>query len=464
MKSKNKEESLSLLDEAKNAVLLYGKMTIEDRALPDFRDGMKPVHRRIMWGMYKLGLWPTGNFRKVANVVGDVMGHYHPHGDLPITQALVNLANSSIPLIHGQGNYGNVYGGDSAAAGRYIECKLTKYAAKCIVNPEYLDVAVLHDNYDGRVKEPLYLPVTAPNLLLNGTYGIAMGATAAIPPFHPDGVFYLVEKALNGEKVTVKNCMKKLRINYPKGGHFGGEENALEQFYKIGKSGLRLSPDYEVNVSKKTITITGAPFGVTLEKVVDRLAEHTRVSKIDNLPDSKNEIKTVIFLKSTVSEREVQSVADTLMGIVSHTLAGSVAVTERVNEKEKTFLELNIPNLIHRWVDYRVDLEKRVQDYRISTFDGKIANNKLFILAANNRAIILEALKSDNPALVIEKKLKITEAQANQILDLQIRRLSKLSENELNNTINNLKKERKEAVDIKAKPKSRIMELLNKSI
>lgn len=469
MSKKDKKESshnlseMSLLSFAESAVERYGKMTIEDRALPDYRDGFKPVHRRVMWTMFKAGLWPNGPFRKVAKVVGDTMGNYHPHGDMPIGQALVGMANLSVPLIWGQGNYGNAYTNDNAAASRYIECKLTKFAAQNIVNPDYMAVAPLHPNYDGLSQEPLYIPAIVPNLLLNGTYGIAVGATSIIPPFKAEGVFALVERALNGEKITAKMCAKKLKINYPLGGQYNGDDETLLEFFKTGKAGLRLSPDYEVSASKKTITITGAPFGVNIDKIVDRIAEHPKVSNIDNMSDGSNPVKTLIRLKNTVAEKEVESVAAELIEKISATLAAAVSVTVRESEKEKTFLELNVPEIIQMWAAYRVDLEKRMQEHRIQNFDNRISLNKLYVLAANNRKIILAALEDRDPAKVISKKLKLTEDDANKILDLQIRRLSRLSEDELNKTIAGLQKERKDAIGIKKNPNTRIMELLNKA-
>lgn len=458
-KKPKKVKSQSLLNIARESIIHYGKMTIENRAMPDFRDGMLPVHRRIMWAMFKRGLVPNGASLKSATVVGDVIGEYHPHGDSSVYKALVGLVNSSAPLIKGQGNFGSVFGGDSAAAYRYTECKLTQYAHHFVVNPGYMAIATLLDSFNGRSKEPLFIPSIVPDLLINGTYGIAMGATSIIPPFHPDGVFHLVERSLNGDKITANLCKKHLRINYPDGGHFAGDEESLMAFFKEGRGGLRLHPDYKVDRNKKTITITGVPMGLTLERVVRTLGEHPRVAVngINNL----KEIETVITLKSTVSEKEVNSLAEEMIAKLGYTLASAVGITERINEDDIRLMETNIPTLIDRWVRYRIELEKTYQDHRFATLDEKQKYSELLVLAASNREVIIKALKTDNPADQIAKKLNLTIEQANTILDLQVRRLSKLSENELNHTINELRKQKKEAKAIKNDPKSRIMGLLN---
>ncbi len=452
-----------LLDITEDTVKGYGAHTIEERALPDFRDGFKPVHRRIMWSLFKEGRWHTLPTKKNAGIVGDVISKYHPHGDTAIADALAKMGNLSVPLIDTQGNYGNVFEGDAPAAYRYIECRLSKYAQTRIVNPDYMAVAKLHPNFDGEHQEPLYLPAIVPNLLINGAYGIAMGATGVIPPFHPDGVFELTERALNGETVTAKACLKKLRLNYPSGGSFSCGDDVLLEFYKVGKGGLTMQPDFTIDSKNRLFIITGAPFGITKDKVIDRLSTDKRVAPngIRNLMNGKNNIYTVIKLKNTVPENEVPTVARDLISKINYTLATSVSITERLKQDETDFFETNIPNLIHKWAQYRIDLEKTVQTHKIAVIDNKIANNNLFILAANNRKIILQALESSNPDKVIQTKLKITAEQSKQILDMAIRRLSKLSQDDLEKDIRSLQKDKKAAIEIKKNPQSRIKELLS---
>jgi len=453
-----------LLDITVDAVSKYGKHTIEDRAMPDFRDGLKPVARRILWAMKGLGLVPGHSFVKSARVVGETIGKFHPHGDQACYGALVTMGNLSEKLVEPQGNFGNDFTGDAEAAQRYTECRLSKFAAEHMVSSLYLNVIKTHPNYDGKDIEPLYFPATAPNILLNGTYGIAVGATSIIPPFHKKGVIKLIGLAMNGETITPKMCLRNLRVNYPRGGQLANSDDELLEFYRTGKGTLKLRADYTVDKKQRLIIITGAPFGVTQKKLNDKLNGHDLVASIADASDkTTGPIHFVVRVKNSVSPLEMEAVAEKLVGLTDFGLSTAVGITRRLSETEKEFEEINIPNLIMEWAKYRVGLEKRVQEWIIKDADRIIADLELLKLAASKRDIIFAAIKRDDPddgAAYIMQKLEINKEQAKRILDLAVRRLSKLSEKTIDADIVKARKRKKTAVATKANPVPRIMEML----
>lgn len=457
-------EDRPLLGITASAVKKYGKHTIEDRALPDFRDGLKPVARRIIWAMKGLNLTSNSSYVKSARVVGETIGKYHPHGDLACYGALVTLANLSEKIADPQGNFGNDFTGDGEAAQRYTECKLSKYAIEHIVSSLYLNVMTTHPNYDGKDIEPLYFPATAPNVLLNGTYGIAVGATSVIPPFAKKGVVKLITRALEGEKITPKMCVKHLRINYPQGGQLANSDDELMEFYRTGKGTLKLRAEYTVDKKQRLIIITGAPFGVTQKKINDKLNGHDLVASVaDGSDKTTGPIHFIIRVKNSVSPLEMEAVAEKLIGLTDFGLPTSVSITKRLSESEKEFRESNIPNLIMEWAEYRIDLEKRLQTWVIEDTAAKIADLELLKLAASKRDIIFAAIRRDDPddgAAYIMSKLKIDKNQAKRILDLAVRRLSRLSEKSIEADIVKAKKHKQTAIEIKKKPIPHIIEML----
>lgn len=456
---------------AKKLVIAYGGHTLEERALPDFRDGLKPVHRRILWAMHNLNLKPSGTTIKSARVVGDAMSKYHPHGDQAIYDALVTMTGLPRPLADSAGNFGRPYHGDVPAAMRYTETKLTKFAADNILPPVYMDTIPLHDNYDGKDKEPLYLPALVPNLLLNGTWGIATGATSVIPPFHKDGLYKLIERAINGNEITAKDCAKNLVINYPLGGQIDNDESSTLEFFTTGRGAIRMLPDFTFSSEKKELTITGAPMGLTIKKINDRLGDHAKVSTVIELGDIKTPINTLIRLKNTVSGTDVKTVVNQLVKLIGVSIPTSCTVTKReldatgsisFDEENKKFFDTTIPDIINMWVEYRIDLERRMQTHVIETTMKKIADHELMIRALDHIDAIIKIIRTaEKPAVQIAKKLSITLEEANRIMDITLRRLTRLSEQSLKEDIANMRKQISTAKRIKAEPNSRILELLN---
>ena len=440
----------------------YGQSVIENRALPDFRDGLKPVARRILWGMLKLGLTPSSPYVKCARIVGDVMGKYHPHGDSSIFQALVKMSQTQLPvhLVEGEGNFGGVI--DNAASMRYVEAKLSKYAHQVMLAPEYLAVTPLVPNYDDKDVEPLYLPALLPNLILNGASGIAVAVTCGIPPLQLDPLMPIMEKMLNGQSVSEKALRKSVYFNWRYGGIFDGKESDIETWIETGNGALAFIPEFEENEAARTITAISAAPQFNWDLLVGKLININQVSEVLNLSNAKNGIRFVVKLKNTVNDEEYEKTSDKVKSMFRRSLSMATNVTHRIDENTVDFHSLNLSNLLSRWIEYRVDLEKRAQECIIQGLTQKLLYQDLMLLACDNLQIIIRALESTNPVKVISDKLKITENQANQILDLQVRRLSSLSRDKVKQTIVTLNQDKKIAKNYLKSPEPKIISDLNR--
>jgi len=292
--------------EMRKSYLDYAMSVIIGRALPDVRDGLKPVHRRILFGMYELGLTSTKPYRKCAKIVGEVLGKYHPHGDAPVYDALVRMAqdfNMRYPLVDGQGNFGSV-DGDMPAAMRYTEARLAKIAEELLADIEKETVDFL-PNFDETEKEPTVLPTRVPNLLVNGASGIAVGMATNIPPHNLreviDATIAMVEKP----ELTLKEAMKFIPgPDFPTGGYIAGREG-IEQAYKTGRGSFTMRAKAaieEAGKDRENIVITEIPYQVNKAKLIERIAELVTNKKLEGIADVRDEsdrdgMRIVIELK-----------------------------------------------------------------------------------------------------------------------------------------------------------------------
>jgi len=456
----------NLLSLTSSLYLDYGKSVVEDRALVDYRDGLKPVARRLLWSMFNMGLRYNSPYVKAARVVGDTLGRFHPHGDQACYNAMVTLANLSHPLVDGEGNWGNLI--DGPAHYRYTEARLTKYAQLCMMQPEYLAVTPMVPNYDGKDKEPLYLPALLPNVLLNGAYGIAVGVTGVIPPIHMETLMPLIEKHIGGTPITTKMLRKRLRFNYKfSTNQLDDDDERLTTWLENGQGSLRFMPDYQIDYRTRTINITGVPFYFNWDSAVERLADLDFVSGFENFCSFKNgdKIHFAVRLKNTVNMDDVDGlIRDKIVPIFARSVSTATNITLRHSANNVEFRSLTIPNLLGLWTDYRVDLEKRAQDYIMGVLSGHIARQELMLLAVNNRKVIIEALDANDPKAVLVKKLKITEEQAKEILELRVMQLSRLNGDEIQKAIEKLRKDRKLAKSRRDDPGPKVMSDLNEAM
>lgn len=443
MSEKFKEKSIAKI--AETNMFEYGSSVIEDRALPDYRDGLKPVHRRILWGMHLLGLRSNAAKQKSAKVSGYVMGEFSPHGDLATYGAMVGMENASVSLIEGQGNWGNF--SDPPAAARYTECRLSKYSDFIMLDRECLNVVPMLPNYTNTNKEPLYLPALLPNLLLNGTQGIAVGTTTNIPPFKRKGVVKLVKKALKGKEVSYKDCTKYLKFHYKYGAVCVSPKSDIKEYFKTGDNSLKFSCDLVEDIQKKTLTIIGIDPQFNEEKVYEKLMNHPLVQSFEN--HCEKDIKFVVKFKRTIGNgKNWNDTIDDIKSILTKSITFKTNVTirktrivEGMKESTATFKKTTVPELINMWVRWRVKLETRRLEYRLSELKKELAYQELLKYAVSKIDIIMKVLKKKTNTLDedLAKALRITLDQSKVLLDRQIRSLSRLSESKITEKIKELK-------------------------
>jgi DNA gyrase subunit A len=430
-----KEEIITVYieDEIKKSYLDYAMSVIIGRALPDFRDGLKPVQRRILYSMYELGLFSNRPFKKSATVVGDVLGKYHPHGDMAVYDALVRMAQDfsmRYPLIQGQGNFGSI-DGDAPAAYRYTEARLTPLAEELLKNIEK-DTVDFVPNFDNRLKEPVLLPATFPNVLLNGASGIAVGMATNIPPHNfrevVDGLVALIDNPnLSEEKLF--NYIKG--PDFPTGGIIVGTEG-IKEAYLTGKGKIIVRGRVKFEETKggrERIVITEIPYQVNKAALIEKIAELVREKKIEGISDLRDEsdrdgIRIVIDLKRDVSKEII------LSQLYAHTpLQETFGII---------FLGIidNVPKLLNLKEICQTFLEFRYQTfYRQTKFELNKAEEKAHILegfkiALDNIDKIINLIKNSKDTEKaregLMKKFKLTEKQANAILDMRLARLTSL--------------------------------------
>ena len=428
------KKEISLLKITENRILSYAKETVENRALPDFRDGLKPVQRRILWAMHGLQMKSSGSPKKSARVTGETLGKYHPHSDMSCYSAMVNMANQTQPLIQGEGNWGD--NENPAAAQRYTECRLSKYSESFLLDPEYLEVGVLVPNYDGEFVEPLYLPSKIPNLLINGTEGIATGCSCLIPSFSIKSVRILTKLGLKGRKITPLLCKNILKFEFPYGGDNNNEDSELLSYFKKGEATLYFIPSY---TKDDNITLTSLAPRFKFSNKKEKILIIKGVRDIRNRSEGDKICFDIILNKGLVG-KEKEAVVKKIESVITNHLPCQTIVTVRHKEKVD-FERTNIPDFMNKWIEYRIDLEKKVVENLIKKEKRKKSIQENLNLAVVHRKIIMKSLDSNNPEKFLIKELGIKKEVAQFILDLKVKRLAKLELVEIKKKINSHKKE-----------------------
>lgn len=426
----------TLTDFTEEAIKKYIKETVEERAIPDFKDGLKPVQRRILWDMYKQGLFHNLAHRKAAKVVGDVIARFHAHSDQGTYTAMVNMAqpNKKYYFIHGQGNWGS-WSGDPAAAMRYTECKLSELADDCLLNKDYLKVVPYVDNFDGTEKEPIYLPARLPFALMSNLSGIATAVRTCLPCLEIGSlvdccIYYLKNKDLPTTEIS------KLKFDDIYGGKCVSTQEETMKLFTDGIASLTFEPTY--NVYKDKIELIGIPDGFDFDKVAEKLEELPEVKSVKD--ESTKDIKIGIYLTKSYNK-------DSLEKILSKTRVKfnySINILNRQIQGEDiqaNYKETSVLAVIKNWCKYRVKLEKDYLGNLIKEKQADIDYQSLLYKASTNLKVIFKALQEQDSKAILMDKLKIMDKEADIILDLPIRRLSKLSEEKTKNLLDNLKKD-----------------------
>jgi topoisomerase IV subunit A len=430
--------------------LAYALSTITQRALPDARDGLKPVHRRLLYAMRLLGLDPKSGFKKCARVVGDVIGKYHPHGDTAVYEAMVRLAQDfavRYPLVDGQGNFGNV-DGDSAAAMRYTESRLTD-AAIALMDGLDEDAVDFRPTYDGSEDEPVVMPAAFPNLLANGSNGIAVGMATSIPP-HNLGELC----AATIELIKNPNCRDTTLLKYVKGPDFptGGivvdGPEVIEEAYRTGRGSFRVRAHWfkeEGARNSYQIVVDQVPYQIQKAKLIERIAELIEQKKVPLLDDIRDEsaedIRIVLIPKTrTVDENLLMEQL-----FRQSDLESRIPLNMNVLDNGLVPRVMSLKDALLSFVHHRRDVLERRTKFRLAKIATRLEVLEGYLVAYLNLDKVIKIIRTeDEPKPVLMKTFKLTDNQAEAILNMRLRALRKLEEMQIRGEHKELSKEQKE--------------------
>ncbi len=430
-------ESINLRDALEERYLAYALSTIMHRALPDVRDGLKPVHRRLLYAMQQLKLDPEGGFKKCARVVGDVIGKYHPHGDQAVYDALVRLAQDfavRFPLVEGQGNFGNI-DGDNAAAMRYTESKLTAVAAALLEDISDDTVDFL-ETYDGEENEPAVLPANFPNLLANGATGIAVGMATSIPP-HNAGE--LCDAALHLIKFPNARVEKLTEYipgpDFPTGGIIVEPKVSILEAFMTGRGGFRVRSRWEkedLGRGGYVIVVTEIPYQVQKARLIEKIADLMQARRLPLLADirdeSAEEIRLVLEPKSRSVDAEL--LMEQLFKVTD--LESRIPFNMNVLSRGKVPNVLGLREVLREWLEHRqVVLVRRSQD-RLGKIERRLEVLDGYLIAYLNLDEVIRIIRfEDEPKQELMHTFKLSDVQAEAILNMRLRSLRKLEEMEI---------------------------------
>jgi topoisomerase IV subunit A len=458
--------------------LTYALSTIMHRALPDARDGLKPVHRRILYAMRELKLSPTGGFRKSAKISGDVMGNYHPHGDMAIYDAMARLAQPfamRYPLVDGQGNFGNI-DGDNPAAARYTEARLTA-ASEALMEGLAENAVDFRPNYDGTLEEPVVLPAAFPNLLANGSSGIAVGMATNIPPHNLheliDACLHLI-KTPDARDDTLVGFVPG--PDFPTGGVIVEPRESILETYRTGRGAFRLRAKWHVeDLGRGTwnIIVTEIPYQVQKSKLIERLAEVIQLKKVPALSDVRDESADDIRIVLEPRSKNVDP--EMLMGMLfrNSELETRFSLNMNVLIDGRTPKVCSLKEVLRAFLDHRREVLQRRSQHRMEKIDARLEILEGFIIAFLNLDRVIDIIRYDaepKAALMAENwgrdhvratserdykpplpgEGELSEAQAEAILNMRLRSLRKLEEMELKRERDALMEERAELDDLLA--------------
>jgi DNA gyrase subunit A len=432
-------EPIDIEEEIRSSFLDYAMSVIVSRALPDVRDGLKPVHRRILWGMLEQGLRPDRPYTKASRVVGFVMGKYHPHGDQAIYDALVRLGqdfSSRYPLIDGQGNFGSIEG-HPAAAMRYTECRLDVLAMELLrdIDAETVDFQL---NYDGADREPLVVPSRLPNLLANGGTGIAVGMATNIPPHNVGEVIDGVIAAIDKPEMTVAQLMRHIKgPDFPTGGTIMGRDG-IKEAYKTGRGSIRMRARVTVEEDSKgrqRLVVAEVPFQVNPARVAEKIAELIMSKRLPEAVNVKNESSGRGGMRLVVDLRRGANPHIALNKLYKHTQLQEtfgVIMLALVDGVPQT---LRLDEVIHHYIDHQIEVVTRRTRYELRKAEERdhIVQGLLIALANLDEVIkiIRGSADADEARTKLMTRFKLSEIQANHILDMPLRRLTRLEREKL---------------------------------
>jgi topoisomerase-4 subunit A len=426
--------NVNLREALEERYLAYALSTIMGRALPDARDGLKPVHRRILYGMHVLRLDPGTAFKKCAKIVGDVMGSFHPHGDQAIYEALVRLAqdfSSRYPLVEGQGNFGNI-DGDNAAAYRYTEARLTEFAQLLLegIDEDSID---WRDNYSGDTKEPIVLPSAAPNLLANGSQGIAVGMATSIPPHNVaellDAALYLIA---HPEATTEALLNFMPGPDFPTGGIVTDDRAVIAETYRTGRGSFRLRSRWvkeETGRGGYVVVVTEIPYGVQKSRLIEQLAELFNEKKATLLGDVRDESAEDVRVVLEPRARNVEAAVMMEQLFKLSELETRISVNMNVLVDGVTPRVVGLSEALRQWLDHRRDVLLRRSRHRLAAIERRLELVAGMIVVFLNLDEVIRIIREeDEPKERLMARFTLSEVQANYVLDTRLRALRRLEE------------------------------------
>ncbi len=429
--------------------LAYALSTIMARSLPDARDGLKPVHRRLIYAMHQLKLDPRSGFKKCARVVGDVMGKYHPHGDSSIYEALVRLAqdfSSRFPLIEGQGNFGNV-DGDNPAAMRYTESRLTEIAEFLLRGIDE-DAVDFRPTYDGEESEPVVLPGAFPNLLANGAAGIAVGMATSIPPHNAGEVCAAAVHLIQNPQASVRDLLKFVRgPDFPTGGELVEDEATILAAYETGRGSLRTRARWGKEALKNgtwVIVVTEIPYQVQKNRLIEQVAQLLEEKKLPLLADIRDESDEKIRLVLEPKSRTVD--ADMLMASMFRATALETRFSMNMNvlDASRTPRVMGLRDLLRAWLDHRQGVLVRRTHNRLEAIARRLEILEGYLSVYLNLDEVIRIIRNeDEPKAALVAAFSLTDAQADAILNMRLRSLRRLEEVEIRQEHKKLSAEQK---------------------
>ena len=457
--------------EMKESFLDYAMSVIVSRALPDVRDGLKPVHRRILYGMNDQGMTSDKPYKKSARIVGDVMGKYHPHGDLSIYEAMVRMAQDfsyRYPLVDGQGNFGSM-DGDGAAAMRYTEARMAKITSELLrdINKDTID---FQDNYDGNEREPVVLPARFPNLLVNGTSGIAVGMATNIPPHNLNEVIDGVLALSHNPEITTNELMDIVQgPDFPTAGLIMGR-SGIRRAYETGRGSVLMRARAEIDVmknGKERIIVTEVPYQVNKARLIEKIAELARDKKIEGITELRDETSLKVGLRIVIEVRKDANANVILNNLYKQTplqTSFGVNMIALVNGKPKL---LGLRSVIYHYLEHQKEVVTRRTKYNL-----KKAQDRAHILEGLRIALdhideiikLIRESQSDAEAMEgLQNHFKLSERQAQAILDMRLRRLTGLERGKIESEYQDLLKLIEELKEI-LNDEEKLLEIIREEI
>jgi topoisomerase-4 subunit A len=439
-----------LKDALSERYLAYALSTIMSRSLPDVRDGLKPVHRRLIYAMHQLRLDPTAGFKKCARVVGDVMGKYHPHGDASIYDAMVRMAQefaARYPLVEGQGNFGNI-DGDNPAAMRYTEARLTLVAQAMLAGIDE-DAVDFRPTYDGEESEPIVLPGAFPNLLANGAAGIAVGMATSIPPHNAGEICAAAIHLIQHPAATTSDLLHHMPgPDFPTGGVLVEDQAAILAAYETGRGGFRLRAKWEVEKGKHgtwAIVVSEIPYQVQKSKLIEQVAQLMEDKKLPLLGDIRDESSDIIRLVLEPKTRGVEP--EVLMETVFRATALETRFPLNMNVLDATRTPRVMPlqEVLRCWLDHRHEVLVRRSNHRVAAIERRLEVLDGYLLVYLNLDEVIRIIREEEqPKPRLIDRFSLTDVQAEAILNMRLRSLRKLEEMEIRKEHKSLSKELKD--------------------